>query len=86
MHLYVKNSRLDSYGDDSNISSSANSLKQLVDLLQHDLDSISHWCDANKFVLNAKKSSVMFICSPQKMLTLNTEKVCLTLNNQVLNA
>ena len=54
-------------------------------LLQHDLDSISHWCDANKLVLNAKKSSVMFICSPQKMLTLNTENVCLTLNNQVLN-
>ena len=27
----------------------------------------------------------MFICSPQNMLTLNTEKVCLTLNNQVLN-
>ena len=85
MHLYVKNSRLDSYADDSNISSSADSLEQLVDLLQHDLDSISHWCDANKLVLNAKKSSVMFICSPQKMLTLNTEKLCLTLNNQVLN-
>ena len=47
MHLYVKNSRLDSYADDSNISSSADSLEQLVDLLQHDLDSISHWFDAN---------------------------------------
>ena len=66
MHLYVKNSRLDSYADDSNISSSADSLEQLVGLLQHDLDSISHWWDANK-LLNAKKSSVMFICSPQKM-------------------
>ena len=74
MPLYVINFRLDSFADDSNISSSADLLEQRVDLLQQDLDSISHWCDANKLVLNAKKSSVMVICSPQQMLTLNTEK------------
>ena len=71
--LYVTNSRLDSYANDNNISRSADSLEQLVYLLQQDVDSLSHWCDINKLVLNAKKFSLMFICSQQNMLTLNTE-------------
>ena len=53
--LYVTNSRLDFNANDNNISSSADSLDQLVYLLQQDVDSLSHWCDVNKLMLNAKK-------------------------------
>ena len=71
--LYVINSKLDSYAD-------FKFCRQIVYLIQQDLDTYE------PLVLNAKKSSVMFTCSHQKMLTLNTENICLTyLNNQVLN-
>ena len=85
MSLYIKHFRMDSYADDSNISAYSKCLKNLIFDLQNDLNSIISWCNVNKMVLNAKKSSFMIICTSAKSCTLDMSDVCLMINDKPLN-
>ena len=84
MSLYIKHSRMDSYADDSNISAYSKCLKNLTFDLQNDLNSIISWCNVNKMVLNAKKSSFMIICTSAKSRTFDMSDVCLMINDKPL--
>ena len=85
MHLYITHSRMDAYADDTNISKAGMSLDEIELGLQKDLDSINNWCNANKLIVNAKKCSVMVVCSYQKLSNINSNQVYLSINNQILN-
>ena len=69
LHLFIKNSRLDSYADDSNISFVSKSIKMVITNLQDDLNSITNWCNVNRMVLNVKKCNFMILCEDLKFKT-----------------
>ncbi len=49
------------YADDCTLHKSADSIKELNDMLQSDLESVSDWVDKNKLVLNVSKTeSILF--------------------------
>ena len=85
MSLYIKHSHMDSYADDSNISAYSKCPKNLIFDLQNDLNSIDSWCNVNKMVLNAKKSSFMIICTSAKSRTFDMSDVCFMINDEPLN-
>ena len=60
-------------------------LKNLIFDLQNDLNSIISWCNVNKMVLNAKKSSFMIICTSAKSRTFDMSDVCLMINDKPLS-
>ena len=85
MSLYIKHSYMDSFADDSNISAYSKCLKNLIFNLQNDLNTIISWCNVNKMVLNAKKSSFMIICTSAKSRILDMSDVCLMIYDKPLN-
>ena len=85
LHLFIKNSRLDSYADDSNISFVSKSIKMVITNLQDDLSSITNWCNVNKMVLNVKKCNFMILCTPAKSRTFDQSNLNLTIDGKLLN-
>ena len=85
LHLFIKNSRLDSYADDSNISFVSKSIKMVITNLQDDLNSITNWCNVNKMVLNVKKCNFMILCTPAKSRTFDQSNLNLTIDGKLLN-
>ena len=53
--------------------------------LQDDLNSITHWCNVNKMVLNVKKCNFMILCTPAKSRTFDKSNLNLTIDGKLLN-
>ena len=55
------------YADDTNLTASATSIKDLEDILNSELDKVHSWLRANKFTLNVKKTEYMLIVTRQRL-------------------
>ena len=55
------------YADDTNLTASANTIEDLVEILNTKLDDVHSWLVANKLTLNVKKTEYMLIGTRQKL-------------------
>ena len=63
MPLDLKNTTVDIFADDTNISTTNKSVDQIANLLSADLNSVENWCKSNSMSLNITKSKVMYVAS-----------------------
>ena len=84
--LYIENSECDMYADDSSITSSESTVKQLEDNLNEDMKSVSEWCSNNSMLANAPKTKVMLVTTWQKRASLpeNDKYLQVKLNDTIL--
>ena len=59
LNLYVKQSYTDMFADDTTLTATGNTLQEVIDNLQSDLDNVHTWCKQNAMVLNAQKTKTM---------------------------
>ena len=57
------------FADDTTIYTARQSVQQVQQALQGDLENFREWVCRNKLVLNTKKTKVMFVCSSKKRPT-----------------
>ena len=67
MSLYLENSSLDLYADDSTLYKNGNDIRIIKSCLQNDMENIEKWCENNCMKLNPKKCKSMIIGSRQKI-------------------
>ena len=65
--LYVKNSIVDIFADDTTLSLNSSTKEALVDSLMEDLLGVNKWCEANGMVINTSKTKVMYFSSKNKI-------------------
>ena len=65
LHTVISNKLL-LYADDSVIYATSNSLTQLYQTLQEDLDNVALWCRSHKLTMNIKKNTMCFTSRPFK--------------------
>ena len=63
----LQNSEAKMYADDTNITTTGSSLKEMVNLANKDLENINEWLMANKLSLNVTKTEYMFIGSDHNL-------------------
>ena len=59
LNLNVKQSYTDMFADDTTLTATGNTLQEVIDNLQSDLDNVHTWCKQNAMVLNAQKTKTM---------------------------
>ena len=79
LHLHIKFCNILSYADDTNLTVSGHSLKNIETKLSVDLTNIEHWCNKTHLVINTLKSNCMLICTYQKRQHLETDQLKLYL-------
>ena len=55
------------YADDTAVHQSGPDINTIKNKLQHDLNSISKWCDENRLTINTQKTKVMIFGTHQKL-------------------
>ena len=68
------------FADDTNISFSSNTLSDLENLINFELQSLNRWLLANKLSLNIAKTEFMVIGSRQRLATFDDHELCVTVN------
>jgi hypothetical protein len=81
IHLHVKQSTTDMFADDTSLTSTGSTLKEMNDNLQTDLDSVSTWCRQNAMILNAQKTKAINF-SIKNTKSKNTDSSTLHLHNK----
>ena len=59
LNLNVKQSYTDMFADDTTLTATGNTLQEVIDNLQSDLDNVHTWWKQNAMVLNAQKTTTM---------------------------
>ena len=59
--LHMKYCNADMYADDTTFYSSGHNVSELNSKLNDEMKIISDWCDANKMVINTKKTQCMLV-------------------------
>ncbi len=59
--LHIENIDCDMYADDSSVTSTATTVKDLEKYLNEDMTSVSEWCTDNHMLANASKTKAMLI-------------------------
>ena len=80
---YELDSDVDSYADDTTISATAGSVKEIGDQLTLDCSKVSHWMRSNKLKLNPDKTHILTMGTQQRLNTL-PETITVTMDNVVL--
>ena len=68
------------FADDTNISFSSNTLSDLENRINFELQSLNRWLLANKLSLNIAKTEFMVIGSRQRLATFDDYELCVTVN------
>ena len=69
--LHVDSSCVDLYADDTTLHHSDVNLDDVTVCVNKDLANVAKWCDANRLIVNEKKTKSMLICSSQKRAHVN---------------
>ena len=72
------------YADDTNITVSGKSLKDVVNITNTELHDVSNWLSANKLSLNQSKTEQMFIGSDDKLRKI-TNVACIHIGNTFID-
>ncbi len=75
------------YADDSSVTSTATTVKDLETKLNEDMTSVSEWCSDNRMLANASKTKAMLITTWQKHASISEQDIILkvTLNDTQLD-
>ena len=66
----LRHSKARMYADDTNITTSGSSLKEISCLANKDLENVAEWFKAKKLSLNVAKTEYMFIASDHSLTTI----------------
>ena len=84
LHLHIKFCNIFSYANDTNLTTTGDSLKNIETKLSVDLTNIEQWCNKNRLVINTLKSNCMLICTYQKRQHLETDQLKLYLYDTLI--
>ena len=73
------------YADDTTLFWVGECKDSIEKNLQDALNSLTNWCDKNRMVINAKKSSCMLICNRQKRIFLQNSNFNFNVCNESLS-
>ncbi len=78
--LHIENSDCDMYADDTSVTSTATTVKDLEKRLSEDMTSVSEWCTDNRMLANTSKTKAMLITTWQKRVSLPEQDRILKVN------
>ena len=84
LHLHIKFCNIFSYANDTNLTITGDSLKNIETKLSVDLTNIEQWGNKNRLVINTLKSNCMLICTYQKRQHLETDQLKLYLYDTLI--
>ena len=70
------------FADDTNVFMSNNSLTELVEKLNAELEKVDKWFKANKLSLNLEKTNYILFCSKHKTIFSHDHKLSVNIDNQ----
>ena len=83
--LFVANSELNLYADDSILHFSGSQVKDVNTNLNKDVGHITEWClNNNNMIINTKKSCSMLMSTAQKLAHQDMNRLCIKINDKVL--
>ena len=82
--LHISDTDCDLFADDTTLTKTSSSLKNLQCSLNKSLKQLSRWCALNDMIVNPIKSESMLICTFQKRIRLNSDELNLTFNNTAI--
>ena len=68
LHCAIKYCKVHYFADDTNLMNFQDSIKTMNKQINHDLNYLSNWLNANKIVLNVSKSKLVMFGPPKKQL------------------
>ena len=80
---YELESEVDSYADDTTISATGGSVREIGEKLTADCSKVSHWMRSNKLKLNPDKTHILTMGTQQRLNTL-PENISVTMDDVVL--
>ena len=82
--LYTNNVHTDLYADDTTLYDIQESQEIIEQNLQSALNQLHVWCKSNGMLLNLAKTKVMLVTTNQKRQRLNTDSLCLSFKDEIL--